>query len=170
VRLDRQVTVRRKRRASGAETVVKIDHRLSCDLDAHAGWHIRTRQTLLPRAHFSSWAIAHIKNAERSRGRAIYCHDSTAQEVIAAPSYHIDEDSRMPILITTLAFRTDTEGNPIRCGRFACGHRIPRVGDGVTGTRGYLNYRGDLGTVGSRADPVRSYYHYCMTLWGSKAP
>jgi molybdopterin/thiamine biosynthesis adenylyltransferase len=43
----------------------------------------------------------------------------------------------------------------------------------VTGIRepqGYLNYRGDRGTVGTRADPARTYCHYCMTLWGSKAP
>lgn len=43
----------------------------------------------------------------------------------------------------------------------------------VTGLRepqGYLNYRGDRGTVGSRADPARTYCNYCMTLWGSKAP
>jgi hypothetical protein len=36
--------------------------------------------------------------------------------------------------------------------------------------KGYLNYRGDLGTVGTRADPPRTYCHYCMSLWGSKAP
>jgi molybdopterin/thiamine biosynthesis adenylyltransferase len=41
----------------------------------------------------------------------------------------------------------------------------------VTGLRepqGYLNYRGDHGTVGARADPPRSYCHYCMSLWGSE--
>lgn len=32
---------------------------------------------------------------------------------------------------------------------------------------GFLNYRGDRGTVGRRADPERSYCHYCMGLWGS---
>lgn len=43
----------------------------------------------------------------------------------------------------------------------------------ITGLRephGYLNYRGDRGTVGARADPGRSYCHYCMTLWGSNVP
>lgn len=42
----------------------------------------------------------------------------------------------------------------------------------VTGLRepfGYLNYRADRGTVGTRADPDRRYCHYCMTLWGSGA-
>lgn len=34
---------------------------------------------------------------------------------------------------------------------------------------GYLNYRGDRGTVGRRADPERTYCHYCMTLWGTEA-
>lgn len=43
----------------------------------------------------------------------------------------------------------------------------------VTGLRephGYLNYRGDSGTVGARAAPARSYCHYCMTLWWSSVP
>jgi hypothetical protein len=111
-RIRGQVHVREYKRASGNETVVAIDHRLSCDLDAHEGWHVQTRPTLLPRAHFSSWAIAHIKTAGRRRGRAIYCHDPLVQEVIAAVSYHIDDDPRMPILLTTLAFRTDAAGNP----------------------------------------------------------
>jgi molybdopterin/thiamine biosynthesis adenylyltransferase len=35
---------------------------------------------------------------------------------------------------------------------------------------GYLNYRGDRGTVGRRADPERAYCHYCMTLWGTGVP
>lgn len=42
----------------------------------------------------------------------------------------------------------------------------------VTGLRepyGHLNYRGDRATVGTRADPDRTYCHYCMTLWGSEA-
>jgi hypothetical protein len=31
---------------------------------------------------------------------------------------------------------------------------------------GYLNYRGDLGSVGRLGDPERTYCHYCMTRWG----
>lgn len=42
----------------------------------------------------------------------------------------------------------------------------------TTGLReplGYLNYRGDLGTVGTRADPPRAYCYFCMTLWGQRS-
>ena len=39
---------------------------------------------------------------------------------------------------------------------------------GLREPRGYLNYRGDHGTVGVRSDPERGYCHYCMTLWGSE--
>lgn len=42
----------------------------------------------------------------------------------------------------------------------------------ITGLRephGYLNYRGDRGTVGVRGDPGRTYCHYCMTLWGERS-
>lgn len=41
---------------------------------------------------------------------------------------------------------------------------------GIREPKGYLSYRGDLATVRPRADPPRSYCHYCMTLWGSEAP
>lgn len=40
---------------------------------------------------------------------------------------------------------------------------------GLREPAGYLNYRGDRGTVGHRADPDRTYCHYCMTLWGTAA-
>jgi molybdopterin-synthase adenylyltransferase len=36
---------------------------------------------------------------------------------------------------------------------------------GIRPPAGYLNYRGDLGTVGRRSDPDRPYCHYCMALW-----
>lgn len=32
--------------------------------------------------------------------------------------------------------------------------------------RGYITYRGDLPSVGLRADPERGYCHYCIDLWG----
>lgn len=35
---------------------------------------------------------------------------------------------------------------------------------------GYLNYRGDRGTVGRRADPEREFCGYCMSLWGTALP
>lgn len=39
---------------------------------------------------------------------------------------------------------------------------------GMREPRGYISYRGDRATVGSRADPQRDYCHYCMELWGSR--
>jgi len=39
---------------------------------------------------------------------------------------------------------------------------------GLREPRGYITYRGDLPTVGSRIDPERGYCHYCMDLWGSR--
>ncbi len=38
---------------------------------------------------------------------------------------------------------------------------------GLREPAGHLNYRGDQGTVGRRADPERAYCHYCMELWGA---
>jgi len=142
-RIFRQVNVREKERSTGKETVVTIDHRLSCDLEAHAGWHIQTRPTVLPRAHFSSEVRAKIKTAERTRGRAIYCHDLIDQEVIAAVSYHIDEDSHMPVLITTLGFRTDTGDNAFLryktlAGALVLKHHVHAIADKI-GRGGYVD-------------------------------
>ncbi len=39
---------------------------------------------------------------------------------------------------------------------------------GMREPRGYISYRGDRATVGSRADPQRDYCHYCMGQWGSR--
>jgi molybdopterin-synthase adenylyltransferase len=38
---------------------------------------------------------------------------------------------------------------------------------GLREPRGHLVYRGDLATVGARAEPVREHCHFCMTLWDS---
>lgn len=101
--ISRQVVVRGEK----GKTEVSIDHRLSCDLGRHAGWHVQTKPTLLPRGHFPSFAGARIKAASTGRGRALYCHDPLSQEVTAALSYHLDERKELPLLITAIGFRTD---------------------------------------------------------------
>jgi hypothetical protein len=105
------VTVRERLGAEGTRTVVAIDHLLSCPLGGYDGWRISTKPTFLPREHFSSQARHLLKTAEPGRGRAIYCHDRSAAEVVAGLSYHIDDNRAFPVLITTLAFRTDVERN-----------------------------------------------------------
>jgi hypothetical protein len=106
-RIHGQVRVDESEQASGKQTVVSIDHRLSCPLDAHDGWRISTKPTFLPREHFSSQARHYLKTAEPGRGRTIYCHDMSLGEVVAALSYHIDENRRIPVLLTTIGFRID---------------------------------------------------------------
>src|SRR5262249_3175050 len=56
-------------RHSPRQSQVSIEHRLPCPLDDHVGWRISTRETLLPREHFSSYAAAHLKGAA-NRNRA----------------------------------------------------------------------------------------------------
>jgi molybdopterin-synthase adenylyltransferase len=41
---------------------------------------------------------------------------------------------------------------------------------GLREPRGFINYRGDRATVGTRANPERDYCHYCMDLWGAPLP
>jgi hypothetical protein len=104
-----QVHVSRTKRATGIETRVRIDHRLPSQIDQYDGWHIRTRRTFLPPSQFGSHARMCIKNANARRGRAIYCYEPTSEEVVAAATYHIDQKGDFPVLLTTLAFRTDTD-------------------------------------------------------------
>jgi hypothetical protein len=105
------VTVRETTGAYGRRTTVVIDHLVPCPLEAHDGWRISTKPTFLPREHFSSQARHFLKTAEPGRGRAIYCHDRSAGEVVAGLSYHVDDTPGFPVLITTIAFRTDIASN-----------------------------------------------------------
>jgi hypothetical protein len=110
-RIEKQVTVREARRARGPNTTVSIDHRFPCRLDAHAGWHVRTRPAYLPFAHFSSEVRARIKGAENMgpRGRTIYCHDLGLEQVTSVLGYHLAVRPHLPVLITTLGLRRDRE-------------------------------------------------------------
>jgi len=105
------VTVRTAAGAYGMRTTVAIDHLLSCPLEAHDGWRISTKPTFLPREHFSSQARHFLKTAAPGRGRAIYCHDRSALEVVAGLRYHVDDNSGFPVLITAIAYRTDIASN-----------------------------------------------------------
>jgi len=107
-------------REDGGKTEVSIDHRLSCPIEHHTGWHVQTRPTLLPRSSFPSFATAKIKAASTDRGRALYCHDPLSQEVTAALSYHLDERPGLPLLITAVAFRTDVAGSAFMRERTLC--------------------------------------------------
>jgi hypothetical protein len=109
--ISRQVTIRKSEGAYGKRTEVAIDHRLSCDLPGHGGWRISTKPTFLSQHRFGSWARHHLKTAHDGRGRAIYCHDLSAAEVVAGMSYHIDDNTRIPVLVTMIALRTDIDGN-----------------------------------------------------------
>lgn len=107
--IPRHVTVRKAEGAYGMRTRVAIDHRLSCDLGPHNGWRISTKPTFVSQHQFGSLARHYLKTADHSRGRAIYCHDLSAAEVVAGMSYHIDDNTAIPVLLTTIALRTDTE-------------------------------------------------------------
>lgn len=91
----------------GSSTFVRIDHRLVCPLAEHEGWRVSTKASFLPQDHFSSQARFYLKTASKDRGRTIYCHDLSLNEVVAAASYHIDKDARLPVVITTIGLRTD---------------------------------------------------------------
>jgi hypothetical protein len=105
--IEAQVHVSSAARATGAETKVSVDHLLADELEGALGWRISTRPTFLPSAHFGSMARHCVKTASHARGRALYCHERQSGEVIAAASYHLDERSHWPLMVTTLAFRID---------------------------------------------------------------
>jgi hypothetical protein len=107
-----QVVVRESQQGTGRQTVVAIDHRITCRLNAHsAGFRVSTKPTFLPAAHFSSHARFLLRTASAERGRTLYCHDLLSGEVVAALSYHIDDRPSLPVMVTAIGFRTDAGAN-----------------------------------------------------------
>ncbi len=158
------VTVRKATGAYGMRTTVAIDHLLSGPLEAHDGWRISTKPTFLPREHFSSQARHFLKTAEPGRGRAIYCHDWSSLEVVAGLSYHVDDKSGFPVLITTIAFRTDIAGNAYLrhrtlAGAFILKQYVHAVSEKI-GRGGHVDL--DL--------PTRNHEPYARELGFRKAP
>lgn len=121
-----QVHVRTVERGVGARTAVTVDHRLACPLDAHDGWRVSTRPTFLPLQHFSSQARHYLKTADGASGRTLYCHDLSLGEVVAALSYHLDEDPRLPVLITAIGLRTDAGTNAFLTYRSLAGALVAK--------------------------------------------
>lgn len=117
-----QVNVREMEQGAGPQTVVAIDHRLPCRLEAHsAGWRVSTSPTFLPAAHFSSHARHVLKTASAARGRTLYCHDVLSGEVVAALSYHIDERPHFPVMVTAIGLRIDGSTNAFLAHRSLAG-------------------------------------------------
>lgn len=112
-RIRDQVTLRETQRGPGPETAIAIDHRFPCELEAHAGWHVRTNPAYLPGVHFTSHTRACVNGAESAgagaRGRTIYCHDVGLGEVTAVLVYHLDRRTHLPVLLTALGLRSDRE-------------------------------------------------------------
>lgn len=106
--LDQQVHVELRR----GQTFVRVDHRIPPDEHIEAGWRVTTHKQLLPSVHFPSGARATINGASDERGRRLYCIDQASDEVIAAMSYHVDEDARMPVLLTAIGLRVDAGALP----------------------------------------------------------
>jgi hypothetical protein len=135
-RIRKQVIVRETAGATGTQTMVTIDHRFPSALDSYAGWHVQTKPTFIPTAHFESEPRARVKSAERLRGRAIYCHDLQLAEVTSVLSYHIDSRPHLPVLITTLGFRADAAGNVALQARTLAGalvlkHHVHAIADRI---------------------------------------
>ncbi len=108
--LSEHVHIRGQERARRQETVVEIDHLIPSDEHAVRGWRVTTKDQRLFRAHFHAKARDEIKCASQERGRRLFCIDRERQEVMAAISYHLDDDRSMPLLLTAIALRIDVAG------------------------------------------------------------
>lgn len=106
------VIVRETTSAYGTRTVVEIDHLLVCPLELHDQWRVSTKPTFLPRAQFSSQARHYLKTASATRGRTIYCHEARVGDVVAALSYHLDDNARIPVFVTAFGLREDIGADP----------------------------------------------------------
>lgn len=91
------------------KTHVTIDHTIPVSSPDGARWRITTTPQYLPKEWFHQGARLKIEKASTDRGRAIYCIDVTrgGGEVVAALSYHVDSNTRYPLIVTAIAFRKD---------------------------------------------------------------
>ena len=107
--LAEQVRVKRVGSAFGERCIVSIDHRIPTNPGVPEGVRITTQvqRVFLPSSHFDADVRKKLKEASRERGRAVYCIDRALGEVVAAVSYHVDEDQARPILITAIGLRID---------------------------------------------------------------
>lgn len=98
--------------ARGGQTFVRIDHRMPAGDHSDKGWRVTTGNQYLPRAHFGADVRSAINSASHERGRRLYCIDQASNEVVAAMSYHVDEDPRLPVFLTSIGLRVDEGGMP----------------------------------------------------------
>lgn len=90
------------------QTRVTVHHRIpSPSSGRRARWLITTTSQLLAPGLFAPRIAEAIRRASDVRGRALYCVDLVWREVLAALTYHLDDDRARPVLITALALRTD---------------------------------------------------------------
>jgi hypothetical protein len=103
------VHVRKGGSAFGERSVVSVDHLIPANPALPEGVRITTQvdRIFLPSAHFHADVRKKLKEASRERGRALYCIDRALGEVVAAVSYHLDEDQTRPVLITSIGLRID---------------------------------------------------------------
>lgn len=107
--LAQQVHIQKVGSAFGERSVVSIDHLIPANPTSPEGIRVTTQvqRIFLPSSHFDADVRKRLKEASRERGRAIYCIDRAIDEVVAAISYHLDEDRRRPVLITAIGLRID---------------------------------------------------------------
>jgi hypothetical protein len=111
--LAKQVRVTKVVGATGDMTRVRIDHRIpSHDSGGRAGWRITTREQFLPRAHFDVDVRREVNSASAERGRRVYCIEQHSGEVVAAIAYHVDKNTRIPVMVTAIGLRIDSMGTP----------------------------------------------------------
>jgi hypothetical protein len=98
--------------ARGHLTSVSIDHRVPTSSRGSSGLRFTTKRQYLPGPHFHRNVRETINQADVAKGRRIYCVDLARNEVVAALSYHIDQRKRMPVMLTAVALRIDTDAVP----------------------------------------------------------
>ena len=92
----------------GERTTVQIDHRIPGPRSGRrARWRITTKAQRLFKVHFHIDVREEVNAASTQRGRVLYCIDLDRQEVVAVLSYHIDDKSHFPVLLTVIGMRID---------------------------------------------------------------
>jgi hypothetical protein len=136
-RIQAELRIRTVKRASGpwTQVILRQVHVPHPDDEGPPRFRLTTNLTArLSAVHFDRELAAKVNEASQEKGRALYAVDLELNEVVAAVSYHLPDDSSSPLLITALAPRVD---GAAAVGRFcvpmlkACVHEVSqRLGRG----------------------------------------
>lgn len=105
------VSIKRTQNSRETETRVQIEDRFPGGPWFARGpitWHVTTQGQRLPSEHFGATTARSRIQATKHKKKERVIYAIQQREVVVGMSFHVDEDLRLPFIVTALAVRTDS--------------------------------------------------------------